>query len=45
MHRAKNILCDKTKFAKPPQEGYLWLGQIRNNPKNTRTWTKSKNPE
>ena len=33
---------DKTKFAKPPQEGYLSLGQIRKNPKNTRTWPNQK---
>ena len=46
IHRAKkHFVHDKTKFAKPPQEGYLWLGQIRNNPKNSRTWPKSKNPE
>ena len=25
---------DKTKITKPPQEGYLGLGQIRNTPKN-----------
>ena len=27
---------EKTKFGKPPQEGYLGLGQIQNTPKNTK---------
>ena len=45
-HRAKkHFVHDKTKFAKPPQEGYISLGQIQNYPKNTRIWPKSKNPE
>ena len=34
IHRAKKIVHDKTRFAKPPQEGYLGLGQIRNTLKN-----------
>ena len=31
---------EKTKIAKPPQEGHLLLGHIRNTPKNTKTVAK-----
>ena len=31
---------DKTKFAKPPQERYLSLGQIRKNPKKYKNMAK-----
>ena len=30
----KFLVHDKTKFAKPPQEGYLGLRQIRNDTRN-----------